>query len=299
MTFQEGGSFGGGRIETSGGGGGGGGRGVAIGGGGLIGVIVIFLISQLTGVDLSGLVGGGGGAASPGPADGTLGTCTAAQANTDRSCRLAGTIDLLDTFWADELKQSGDRFAKPGVRSFSQAVATGCGNASSETGPFYCPPDQKIYIDLTFYDLLTSRFGASGGSLAEIYVVAHEYGHHIQQLTGVMDSAQRGGTGETSDSVRVELMADCYAGMAIGHGATTVDPDTDTTYLKPVTEKELSDALSAAAAVGDDHIQKSSGGGVNPDTWTHGSSAERQRWFTTGYTKGTMAACDTFAAKTL
>jgi len=165
--------------------------------------------------------------------------------------------------------------------------------------PVLLPADRTIYIDLGFYDLLQSQYGASGGSLAEMYVVAHEYGHHIQQITGVMDQADRQGTGAESDSVKTELQADCYAGLWTGHAASTVDTTTGVTFLDPITQAELSDALSAAQAVGDDHIQQQSSGGVNPDTWTHGSSAERQRWFMTGYTQGTLAACDTFSAPSL
>lgn len=294
MTFSEGGGFEGGRVETSRGG-----RGVAVGGGvGLVG-IAVFLIAQFTGVDLSGVVGGaqGGGAAEE---VGTIGDCTVEEANTDRACRLNGTIQALDAYWAAALPAAGVQFVAPGARAFEDSVVTGCGQASSSTGPFYCPPDQKIYLDLRFYDLLQSQFGASGGALAEMYVTAHEYGHHIQTITGVMDRADRQGTGATSDSVRVELQADCYAGVWVGNASRTEDPDhPGTTFLEPPTDAELADALSAAEAVGDDHIQEQSGGGVNPHTWTHGSSEQRQRWFTVGYNEGDMAACDTFAATDL
>jgi len=180
--------------------------------------------------------------------------------------------------------------------SSSRSTTSGCGQASSTTGPFYCPPDQSIYLDRTFYDLLQSRFGASDGPLAEEYVTAHEYGHHIQAVTGVMDQADRSAQGASSDSVKVELQADCYAGMWVGAAATTVDPDTGTTFLEPITAEQLADALSAAEAVGDDHIQEASGGQVDPHTWTHGSSEQRQQWFTTGYEQGTLVACDTLAA---
>lgn len=241
----------------------------------------------------------GGGDVGVTTDEGTIGDCTAEQANADRECRLAFTVDALDTYWGQTLTDAGVEPVQPGVYSFTDSVDTACGAATSATGPFYCPPDQTIYLDLGFFDLLSSRFGASGGPLAEMYVVAHEYGHHIQQLTGVMDSADRSGTGADSDSVRVELQADCYAGLWVGHAATTVDPDTGVTYLDPITADQLAEALSAAQAVGDDHIQQQSGGGVTPDTWTHGSSEQRQRWFTTGYEQGTPAACDTFSAATL
>ncbi|MBB2922172.1 neutral zinc metallopeptidase [Cellulomonas cellasea] len=294
MTFSEGGGFEGGRVETSRGG-----RGAAVGGGvGLLG-IAVFLIAQFTGVDLSGVVGGAQGGATNEEV-GTIGECTVEEANTTRECRLSATVQALDAYWAQAVPAAGAEFVAPGVRAFEDSVVTGCGQASASTGPFYCPPDQKIYLDLGFYDLLQSQFGSSGGPLAEIYVTAHEYGHHIQTITGVMDRADRQGTGSTSDSVRVELQADCYAGVYVGNASRTEDPDRPgTTFMQAPTDEELAQALSAAEAVGDDHIQEQSGGGVNPHTWTHGSSEQRQRWFTTGYNEGDMAACDTFAATDL
>jgi len=292
MTFQEGGSFEGGRVRT------GGGRGkIAAGGGGIAALVVALIYVFSNGqVDLSGVTGGGAGAETT---EGTIGDCTAEQANTDPACRLSATVQSLDAYWGPTVTTVGVTFAQPEVLSFNGAADTACGTASSSTGPFYCPPDATIYLDLSFFDELQSRFGAEGGPLAEEYVEAHEYGHHIQQITGVMDKAQRGGTGAESDSVRVELQADCYAGMWAGHAATTVDPDTGVPFLDPITPQTLEQALSAAQAVGDDHIQAQSGGGVNPDTWTHGSSEQRARWFTTGYEQGTLEACDTFSADTL
>jgi Predicted metalloprotease len=150
-----------------------------------------------------------------------------------------------------------------------------------------------------FFDELRSRFGSSGGPLAEMYVVAHEYGHHVQNVTGYFDRADRSGTGPESDSVRLELQADCLAGMWVGHAASVPDPDTGVVFLEPITAEELADALSAAEAVGDDRIQQSAGGGVNPEAWTHGSAEQRQRWFTIGYERGDFAACDTFRAGSL
>ncbi|HEY3437114.1 MAG TPA: neutral zinc metallopeptidase [Actinotalea sp.] len=297
MTFHEGGSFEGGRVQTRSGG-----RGVAIGGGAGVLGLAVFLIYQFTGVNLSPVVdqlqnpaGAGGGTTQ----EGTIGTCSAQDANTKRDCRLNATIQSLDTYWAETVAAAGATFVQPPVVSFQEATTTGCGDASASTGPFYCPTDQTIYIDLGFYDLLQSRFGAKGGPLAEEYVVAHEYGHHIQQITGVMDKAGRQGTGAESDSVRVELQADCYAGIWVGHASKEVDPDTGQVFLDPITDAELEQALSAAKAVGDDHIQQQSGGGVNPDAWTHGSSAQRQSWFAKGYNEGTLQACDTFSATDL
>ncbi len=293
MTFQGDGDFGGGRVRR----GGGGGK-IAAGGGGLVGLVVLAVYLFSGGqLDLSGAVDG---AQDPGAqTDSTLGSCTVEQANTDRECRLSATAYALDTYWEQQVTAAGGQFAQPDVYSFTSAVSTGCGNASSATGPFYCPPDQTIYLDVSFYDQLQSQLGAQDGPLAEEYVTAHEYGHHIQQITGVMDQAQRQGTGAESDSVRVELQADCYAGMWVGDATETVNPVTGQPYLAPITQEQLQNALNAAAAVGDDHIQEQSGGGVNPDSWTHGSSEQRQRWFTTGYEQGTFEACDTFATDQL
>lgn len=294
MTFSEGGSFEGGRVRSHRG------RGAAIGGGGIGVAIVAFLIYQFTGVDvgpalqnLQGADGGGQGQSQAG--DTFLEDCTAEEANTERTCRLNATIQALDAYWEQTLAGTDAAFVTPGATEFTGDVPTGCGQATSSTGPFYCPPDQGIFLDLGFFDLLESRFGAEGGPLAELYVVAHEYGHHIQNITGVMDRIDRQATGEDSDGVRLELQADCYAGMWVGAAASQIDPDTGVTFLEPITDDQLDQALSAAEAVGDDHIQQQSGGGVNPDVWTHGSSEQRRTWFVTGYNEGSLAQCDTFA----
>lgn len=292
MTFQEGGQFEGGRVRS------GRGRGGMIAGGGvgLVGLVVL-LISQLTGVDLTGVVpqGSGGGA---GAENTTVADCTAEQANTDPLCQLSATVQSLDAYWTGVFADQGE-MPLPEVQEFSGSWQSGCGTASGSTGPFYCPTDQTIYLDLGFFDTLQSRFGAEGGPLTRMYVVAHEYGHHIENITGVLERADRAGTGADSDSVRVELMADCYAGLWAGHASSTVDPDTGVVFLEPITDAQLADAISAAEAVGDDHIQAEAGVGVNQDTWTHGSSEQRARWFRTGYTSGDPAACDTFATDTL
>jgi predicted metalloprotease len=291
MTFQEGGSFNSGRVGTRSGAG----KGMAIGGGGIGAALVTLLIVFLTRgqADPTQLLQGAGGAET----EGTVGECSADQANSDRVCRLSATVDSLDTVWQATLTQAGAEL--PAVWSFTDQTDTPCGTASASSGPFYCPNDQAIYLDVGFFDDLTTQLGAEGGPLAEEYVVAHEYGHHIQEATGIMAKANRGGTGATSDSVRVELQADCFAGIWAGKAASTVDPDTGVTYLKPITQQELETALDAAAAVGDDHIQQQSGGGVNPDSFTHGTSAQRQKWFTKGYQGKTIASCDTFSASSL
>lgn len=294
MTFQEGGSFDAGRVRKRTGGPGKAG-GMAIGGG--LGVAAIVLVAQLLGVDVSGLFADSSSAQSE---TDLVGCETAERANTDSECRYGWTIDSLDEFWAATLpEQAGVAYTQPGAVTFSDATTTGCGNASSSTGPFYCPADETVYVDVSFFGVLRDQFGSSGGPLAEEYVVAHEVGHHIEQITGVMSTADRSGTGPESDSVRIELMADCLAGMWASNAATLPDPATGKPFLEPITDADLADALSAAEAVGDDRIQEAATGSVNPESWTHGSAEQRQRWFMTGYQGGTLEQCNALTAATL
>jgi predicted metalloprotease len=166
-------------------------------------------------------------------------------------------------------------------------------------GPFYCPADRTAYFDVDFFNVLKTEFGSSGGPLAQEYVVAHEYGHHVQNLLGNLGRAQQGAQGATGGGVRSELQADCYAGVWAHYAAITKQPGTNVTYLEPLTDKDIADALSAAASVGDDRIQKQTTGRVNPEQWTHGSSEQRQKWFTVGYQTGDANKCDTFSARDL
>ncbi len=263
--------------------------GIAVGGGGGLLVIGLFILSQFLGVDLTGLAGGGQPQQGQ---DESIGECSGADANADLDCRIAGAADSLDTYWSDTLPGFGVDYRSTQIVLFTGQTSTACGGATSAVGPFYCPPDETIYIDTDFYAELQSRFGSSGGPLAEMYVVAHEWGHHIQNISGIMNGLDLQNTGPDSDAVRLELQADCFAGAWVG-AASTIEDDAGVTFLAPVSQSEIRDALSAASAVGDDRIQESTSGQVTPEAWTHGSSEMRQRWFLAGLDGGPNA-CNTF-----
>lgn len=291
-------------IDTSGASSGGGGRGrgpVMIGGG--LGTIVIVIIALLFNISPDEILGGGDPAQSRSTVtggDAIARKCkTGADANKYVDCRVVATYDSLNTYWKPVAEQSNIQYTKPKLKLFSVQTNTGCGAATSEVGPFYCPTDQTIYIDTTFYDVLEQQFGSSGGPLAQEYVIAHEFGHHIENLQGVLVASQQDPKGADSGAVRIELMADCYAGVWTRHATTTKDPDTGLTFLKPLSQQDIDDALSAASAVGDDRIQQKMQGRVNPESWTHGSSSMRQHWFTTGYQSGDPGQCNTLKATNL
>lgn len=303
MTFNPNAEIRSDNVSAAGGGGGFrpgglGGRGLKLGGGGGCLLLVVVLLYTLMGGNPLTLLGGGG-SAQQGPvvAGGSLDHCrTGADANARDDCLVQATIESADSLWSQLAPSAGIDFAEPRGLVFTDAVQTGCGGATADVGPFYCPADATIYVDTSFFDALSGRFGADGGQLAKMYVVAHEYGHHIQHLSGAMQGADRSQSGPQSDAVRLELQADCYAGVWAHHAASTVDEDGNA-MLSPLTAEDIDSALSAASAVGDDHIQgEVAGGQVRPESWTHGSSEQRGAWFTTGYEQGTVDACDTFAA---
>lgn len=271
--------------------------------GGIILLVVLFVVARCAGIDLGlGGDGTGGLGAAYSPArmsDAEQGSdryahCqTGEDANNDDDCARVAIENSLTDFWGD---QRVDRWEPiSALTTFSGGVSTGCGQASSAVGPFYCPTDLGIYLDTSFFDtVLEPELGAPDEPFVEFYVLAHEYGHHISNLQGFMGRI-RSQQGPTSDATRLELQADCYAGLWAQHATTTEDAEGQV-LLEELSDADIENALKAAAAVGDDHIQRKTQGQTNPETWNHGSSAQRMHWFRVGYEGGDVAACDTFDA---
>jgi len=270
---------------------------IAVGGGGLgiVGLLVFVLISVLgggNGVDTTQLVPQDGPVQGEGAGTGDLeqrcNTEGAIQQYDD--CFLVKVYNEINEVWTDEFARAGETYEQPGLTFFTQAVQTGCGTASSQVGPFYCPPDRSIFIDIGFLDQLQQEFGAEG-RYAQAYIMAHEAGHHLQTLFGteqkVRASQQARPNAANELSVAMELQADCYAGvwsrLADDRGNVSVG------------EAELDQAIGAAEAVGDDRIQQKTQGRVDPESWTHGSAEQRRQWFVTGRRSGDVNRCNTFA----
>ena len=219
----------------------------------------------------------------------------------DTGRELGFTADALDVVWAEQLvsQDNGVTYSAPGFQVFEDQISTACGSATSAVGPFYCPSDHTVYLDLDFFRQMEDDYGAVDAPLAQEYVVAHEWGHHIQNLLGTFSAHDSQEQGPQGAGVRMELQADCYAGIWMHWASATVDPDSGQAFLRTPTTEEITTALTTAQAIGDDRLQQKYQGTTNPESWTHGSAAQRQRWLTTGLESGSLNRCDTFSAKTV
>jgi predicted metalloprotease len=285
-----------------------GGKGAAIGGGGIgiVGIVIYLIVSAVGGSDagqaLGPILGQLGQQGQPATADNSeieQNCKTGEDANNNLECAVVADINSIQDFWTAELPRVfNQKYSAVDTVWFSGQVSTGCGAADSGAGPFYCPADKTVYIDLTFYNDIKTEFHATGGLFVDAYVLAHEYGHHVQDLLGT-EAKVRTRQGPTSDSVRLELQADCYAGVWAKH-ATQPGPNGDPPLVSSITQQDFQNALQVAGRIGDDWIQKNLGNGhVNQNTFTHGTSAQREKWLTTGYQTGDPKACDTFSATDL
>ena len=266
---------------------------IVIGGGGagVVGVLLYLLVSVLAGGDLSALTSSETSTSSHGVSDLATRCNTAGAIDRYDDCYVVKSYNEINEVWAADLQRRSQPYRQPTLVFFEQAVQTGCGTASSTVGPFYCPLDQAVYIDLGFLAQLQRQFGANG-RYAQTYIVAHEIGHHLQTLLGterqVAAMRQRDPSKERALSIAIELQADCYAGVwsTLANQAGNYS----------IAEAQLDEALNAAAAVGDDRIQQKVDGRIDPEAWTHGSSAQRRGWFLTGFRSGRLESCDTFAS---
>ncbi|MFT7645983.1 MAG: putative metalloprotease [Candidatus Poriferisodalaceae bacterium] len=278
-----------------------------LGGLGIIGVIIMMFLGGggdggAGGLGLGGQTGGDTANAQPSEADeANIGqTCrTGADANSNDDCRLVATINSIQSFWITTFDGADLTYEVVVTNWFTDDVNTGgCGSATSAVDPFYCPADKEVYVDLGFFDDLVRRFGANRGDFAEAYILGREYGHHVQNLLGISSRVQRGESGPESDAVRLELQADCFADAWANHATTTPD-ESGQPYILELSQQDVRDALSAVAAVGDDRIQKNATGRVDPHSFTHGTSEQREDWFMRGFRTGDVNECDTFAASDL
>lgn len=285
--------------QRSSGGGGGGLGGLPIGGKGLSGIVVTILIALVTGyLGINNLTGDDGGSQT-GDNTALAQKCTQSDARKQLDCRNVLYVNSIQDYWVEALPAAfGEQYKPAKTVLFANAVRTGCGSADSGVGPFYCPADDKVYIDLTFYQVLAQQLGAPG-EFAQPYVLAHEYGHHVQDLLGTEAAMRREQQRSPSDanklSVKLELQADCYAG-AWAKNATGTDDGSGQKIFKSISEQDIQEGLDTAAKIGDDTLQQRGGGSVNPAEFTHGTSAQRQEWFRQGYDSGSPKTCDTFAA---
>jgi predicted metalloprotease len=266
-----------------------GGRPMALGAGGIVLLLVVSLVTGIDPMQLLEVTQGPQSSVDSGPQDGTMGAPSDELGQFSASV-LASTEDV----WGEVFQSEGGRYQQPRLVLFSEAVQSACGTASSAVGPFYCPADGRLYLDLTFFDELDSRFGAPG-DFAQAYVIAHEVGHHVQNLLGIaekVDAQRRRLPRDQANElqVRMELQADCFAGVWGHHANRTAR------LLEP---GDVDEGLAAAAAIGDDRLQRQAGGTVQPESWTHGSSAMRSRWLRRGLESGEIRDCDTFAAESL